>query len=76
MITKDKRDIVLGKLKENGIDARGFFIPLSEMAIYREYSRKCIKSKEVSERGLNLPTTHTIGLNDINKIKKLITSTM
>ena len=51
------KDVLFEILKNNGIDARQFFYPLSEMPIYREYVHKeVIISKKISKLGINLPT--------------------
>ena len=61
LVEKDKRDSILVHLKENGIDTRTFFIPLSNMDIYRQYVfSECVNSQEIAARGLNLPTTAEI----------------
>ena len=69
LVDENKRDTILQKFKENNIDARPFFIPLSDMSIYKEYAGKCSVSKKISKMGLNLPTT-----SDVNeeKIKRMI----
>lgn len=72
LIDGDKRDKILRKLKENNIDARAFFIPLSEMDIYRAYAKDCKNSKIISKNGINLPTTHEISEEKIYKMAKLI----
>lgn len=68
LVDEDKRDSVLQKLKENNIDARPFFMPLSEMEIYRGYAKNCVVSKGISKRGLNLPTTYEMNQDRIKKI--------
>lgn len=61
LVEKDKRDSILAHLKENGIDTRTFFIPLSNMDIYKPYVfSECVNSQEIAARGLNLPTTAEI----------------
>lgn len=74
LVTENKRDSILKNLKENGVDARSFFIPLSEMDIYKKYAKNCERSKKISKMGLNLPTTYEVGKEEIEKIKKLIIS--
>ncbi len=64
----EKREWCIKKLKEAGIDSRPFFIPLSEMDIYKEYVFSNKNSKEISKRGLNLPTAYDITEEIINKI--------
>lgn len=62
LVEAKKRDKILMSLKEKNIDVRPFFIPLSEMEIYKPFAKKCVISKEISEMGINLPTT-----TDVNK---------
>lgn len=68
LVSEDKRDQVLWALKNQEIDARAFFIPLSEMDLYKTYARPCIVSKRIARRGLNLPTTYEIKKEEIDKI--------
>jgi len=72
LVDEDKRDMILQKLKDNNIDARAFFIPLSEMEIYKNYAENCVKSKKISKMGLNLPTTYEINESKIEKIVHII----
>ena len=66
------RELLVNKLKNYSIDARPFFYCLSEMPIYRNYARNCVVSKEVSEKGINLPTSNNI---DFEKISEIIQNT-
>lgn len=68
LVDEAKREGVLQKLKENNIDARPFFTPLSEMEIYREYAKNCVVSKRISRMGLNLPTTYEMNEDKIKRI--------
>lgn len=72
LIDSDKRDDVLEELRKNNIDARAFFIPLSEMEIYKKYARDCIISKKISQMGINLPTTYETKQAVIKKISVII----
>ena len=72
LIDEDKRDMLLQELKNNRIDARAFFIPLSEMDIYRSYAQNCKVSKKISKMGINLPTTYEINESEIEKIVHII----
>jgi perosamine synthetase len=57
-IDKDK---YINKLQENGIDARPFFYPLSEMDIYKPYCNVGTPvTKMLSKRGFNLPTYESL----------------
>jgi|LWDU01.1.fsa_nt_gi perosamine synthetase len=65
------RDKCIKKMKENGIDARPFFVTLSQMDIYKKYCNvQTLHAKEVSEIGINLPTYEN--LKDIEKVKKIM----
>lgn len=74
LIGSDKRDDVLEELKKNNIDARVFFIPLSEMEIYKKYAKDCVISKRISKMGINLPTTYETNRAVIKKIAAIIYS--
>lgn len=74
LVDAEKRDKLLEVLKDNGIDVRAFFIPLSEMDIYKKYARNCHISKKISKMGLNLPTTFEIREKEVTKIASLIAS--
>ena len=74
LVDSSKRDAVMAKLKDNGIDVRAFFIPLSEMNIYKKYARNCVVSEKISRMGLNLPTTCEMDAEKIGKISDLIMS--
>ena len=76
LVDGNKRDTVIEKLKDNGIDVRAFFIPLSEMDIYKKYTRHCVVSKKISKMGLNLPTTYEMDIEKIHKISCLIKSVL
>lgn len=72
LVDEGKRDKVLLKLQDSGIDARVFFVPLSKMEIYKKYSRDCSISQKISRMGLNLPTTWEMNGEKIKKIASLI----
>lgn len=76
LVNEKKRDEILKKLKNNNIDARAFFIPLSEMTIYKKYAHYCDKSRRISRMGLNLPTTYEIDEGKIQRIAGLIVSVL
>ena len=50
------------------IDARPFFVPLSEMEIYKNYVFSNKVSKDISGRGFNLPTSYVVGKEQIDKV--------
>lgn len=76
LVDEEKRDKLLKTLKDNEVDVRAFFIPLSEMDIYKKYARDCYISKKISKMGINLPTTYEIREKEITKIASVITSVL
>ena len=66
------RNKCMDALKAAGIDARPFFIPLSEMEIYKPYIFSCKKSREISKKGFNLPTSYEVDKNVVNKIVEVL----
>lgn len=73
LVNEEKRDKVIEELKNNGVDVRAFFVPLSEMPVYKEYVRKeCPVSKKISRMGLNLPTTYEIKESMVERIYSII----
>ncbi len=68
---KINRDKFIEKLKTNGMDARPFFYPLSDMDIYKQYCKKFTKvTHNLSYKGLNLPTYES--LKSIDEIEKIL----
>lgn len=73
LVDESERDNLMERLKDNGIDVRAFFIPLSEMDVYKEYANEeCPVSCEISKRGINLPTTFEVDGKAIDKIVDVI----
>lgn len=72
LVPERKRDDMIQALKDNGIDVRAFFIPLSEMDIYKKYAKDCTVSKKLSKMGINLPTTADITRDNIKSIVSII----
>ncbi len=67
------RDTYMARLKENGIDARPFFYPLSDMEVYSPYCRfETPVAKKLSKQGLNLPTYES--LKSIAELKNIISA--
>ncbi len=59
LVNENRRDSIISKLKDKGMDTRPFFYPLSVMDIYKQYAaRPCQKSKDIAARGMNLPTVY------------------
>lgn len=68
LVEAEKREGIIQRLKQVGIDIRRFFIPLSEMDIYKEYVFSNSVSKMISEQGINLPTNHDVTEEIADKI--------
>ena len=73
LVDGEKRDEMIERLKQNNIDARPFFTPLSEIEIYKKYAGNCVVSKQISKRGINLPTTSEIDEEKIERMAKVMT---
>lgn len=73
LVQKD-RDLLLKKLSDEGIDARPFFYPLSDMKIYKDYVFSNSVSKKISAKGINLPTNNKIEESVVQKIKTILMS--
>lgn len=76
LVDEEKRDKLLEVLKNSGVDVRAFFVPLSEMDIYKKYANDCHVSKKISKMGLNLPTTYEVKKEEVDKIAALIDSVL
>lgn len=72
LVPAECRDKIIKIFHENGIDTRAFFIPLSEMDIYKKYASDCNVSKRISRCGINLPTTAEITETSVEKIVDII----
>lgn len=69
------REQYIQKLKENGIDARPFFHPLSDMDIYKNYCKHETKTAhKLASVGLNLPTYES--LKSINELEEIFRSSI
>ena len=75
LVDAEKRGNIIDKLTSNGIDVRAFFVPLSQMDLYKEYvAGSCINSEDIAARGINLPTTYEVNEEIVDKIKEIIES--
>jgi perosamine synthetase len=57
--------------KENGIDTRPFFFPLSSLPMFEEKSYNFI-SYEIYKNGVNLPSYHELTFQDVKNIVDII----
>lgn len=75
-IKKNKRDIIIERLNDLGIEARPSFYPASDMKIYKKYSNNNQNYSKISYSGISLPSF--MGLKSFqikiicNELKKLI----
>lgn len=65
------RDAFFKLCKENQIDSRPFFFPLSSLPMF-EPSRENKVAYGIYERGINLPSFHTITYEEVEKVSKII----
>lgn len=72
LVPENLRDLCMRRLKEAGIDVRPFFIPLSEMELYRKYLFSNEKSVKISKKGFSLPTSLDITERDILRVKEFL----
>lgn len=74
--SKVTRNEILKILDKHKIGNRPFFYPMHVMDIYKEYANNNIfkKSKKVSQRGLNLPTSLNLTEEDLKRIIYIIKS--
>lgn len=70
-----EREVLLSAFKENNIDGRVFFYPLSSLPMFEE-KRKNSVSYGIFERAINLPSYHEIELSDLEKIINCIKETI
>jgi perosamine synthetase len=69
---EEKRDQFMKKLKEKGIDTRPFFYPCSMMPMYRQHQFINSISYEIYKKGVNLPSSYNLSIEEISFICKEI----
>ena len=68
----------MDKLRENGIDSRPIFYPMSHMPAFLSYINSSVlkNSISISERGLSLPSSAILEVDEIrficNKLVKIV----
>ena len=65
------REKLIQKFKDNNIDGRVFFYPLSSLPMFKEKKENII-SYNIFNRGINLPSYHEITNQDIKKVAEII----
>jgi perosamine synthetase len=66
-VLSNQKEKVMEKLRENSIDVRPFFYPLSEMPVYKNYVFSSSVSQKLSKIGLNLPTIENVDFDNLIK---------
>lgn len=64
----DRKEEIAEVLKANNIDVRPFFYCLSDMPIYESYAFSNQHAREVSKRGMNLPTVENVNYQQVKEI--------
>lgn len=72
LVKPELRDKCTNAMKNAGIDIRTFFIPLSEMEIYKSYVFSCDRSRSLSKMGINLPTSYEVTGKVVDKISNIL----
>lgn len=64
----DHKEAISKVLRENSVDVRPFFYCLSDMPIYSAYKFSNDNAKQLSERGMNLPTVQNVNYQQIRDL--------
>jgi len=65
-----QRIVLMGKLREVGVDTRPYFYPISDMPMYQRADTPVAHA--VSQRGVNLPSYTDLTETDVEEICQLI----
>lgn len=65
------RERLLKRFKDNNIDGRVFFYPLSSLPMFEE-KKENVVSYDIFERSVNLPSYHEITDEDIKRVVEVI----
>lgn len=65
---EEQRDNLIASLGDQGIDTRPFFYALHTMPPYEQYSRSLPNSESIAERGITLPSFHTMTESEIDRV--------
>jgi perosamine synthetase len=67
------RDELIRLLEKKGIETRPFFYPMHVLPPYKTYENTSKISKNISSRGLNLPSSPTLEKNEVDYIVETCT---
>jgi len=76
LVPADKRPTLIAACKAASIDLRPFFNGLSAMPAYRRYARPCPVSYELSQTGVNLPTSRRVDSGVVATIATIFRSVL
>ena len=65
------REAFFNLMKENNIDSRPFFFPLSSLPMFEE-KRQNVVSYDIYKRGVNLPSYHDISFEEVKKVCNIV----
>lgn len=74
LINNGSRDLIILKLKQNGIDVRPLFYSLGGMDIYKKYLFSNQVSRRISPMGISFPTGMAADRSVISRICRLLES--
>lgn len=67
------REVFFVLMKENGIDSRPFFFPLTSLPMFKE-KKENIVAYNIYQRAVNLPSYHDLSYEEVKKICNLISN--
>jgi perosamine synthetase len=67
------RDAFFSSMKENNIDSRPFFFPLTSLPMFED-KKENIVAYDIYQRGVNLPSYHDLSYEEVKKICHLISN--
>lgn len=76
LVPADKRAALIAACKDENIDLRPFFHSLSAMPAYRRYAKPCPSSRMLAARGVNLPTSHKMDADAVERVAKVFRSVL
>lgn len=67
------RERMFAVMKENNIDSRPFFYPLSSLPMFEEQADNKV-AYDIHERGINLPSHHGLSRSDVERVVAVLKS--
>lgn len=69
------RDRLLAEFRESEIDGRVFFWPLSDLSVFPDRQENIV-AHDIYKRAINLPTYHDLADEDIERVCKIVATTL